>query len=150
MPYEHTQRGYLAFPVFIFFLIMFAILLASADEERGALAVIFGVSFFIVMLVVLWFSVLRIRVGNAEVRASFGGGWPRKIIALDEVVGFRQVRNKWYYGWGVRRAPTGWMFNVWGLDAVEIEPSNGKKFLIGTNEPAELVSALSTRVALAD
>jgi hypothetical protein len=65
-----------------------------------------------------------------------------------EIVGFRQVRNKWYYGWGVRGIPGGWMYNVWGLDAVELELASGKKFRIGTNEPEELVAALRARLAL--
>ncbi len=148
MSYEHTQRGYTAFPVLVVLLITFAVVLAFAGDERGAAALSLGISFVVVMLIVAWFSVLRIRVGDDEVRVSFGAGWPRKVIALDDVVGFRQVRNKWYYGWGIRRAPAGWMFNVWGLDAVEIERRNGKKFLIGTNEPRELVTALSTRVGI--
>ena len=32
------------------------------------------------------------------------------------------VRNKWWHGWGVRWVPGGSMYNVWGLDAVELRP----------------------------
>jgi hypothetical protein len=37
------------------------------------------------------------------------------------------------------------MYNVWGLDAVELELQSGKKFRIGTDEPAELLAILSLR-----
>jgi hypothetical protein len=40
------------------------------------------------------------------------------------------------------------MFNVWGLDAVEIEQRNGKRFRIGTGEPADLVAALTMHTSL--
>ncbi len=51
--------------------------------------------------------------------------------------------NRWYYGWGIRLTPQGWLWNVAGLDAVELTFSNGKKFRIGTDEPGKLLEALS-------
>ena len=62
------------------------------------------------------------------------------------VRGVRQVRNKWWYGWGIRKIPKGWMYNVWGLDAVELEMESGKVFRIGTDEPDQLLGALSIQV----
>jgi len=52
------------------------------------------------------FQVLRIEVTGAELSAAFGPAWPRHTAPLQEVVAFRQVRNKWYFGWGVRRIHT--------------------------------------------
>jgi hypothetical protein len=49
--------------------------------------------------------------------------------------GFRQVRNKWYYGLGVRRLPEGWMYNVWGLDGVELGVVDSQTFRVA---PASL------------
>ena len=42
-------------------------------------------------------------------------------MAVHNIIGISQVRNKWYYGWGLRGIPGGWMFNVWGLDDVELD-----------------------------
>jgi hypothetical protein len=70
------------------------------------------------------------------------------VFGSHEVVGFRVVRNKWYHGWGVRKIPGGWMYNVWGLDAVELELASGKKFRIGTDEPQDLAAALRAHLAL--
>ena len=52
------------------------------------------------------------------------------------------MRNEWYYGWGVRLTPYGWMFNVSGLDAVELTFESGKRFRIGTDRPGEVIDAM--------
>jgi hypothetical protein len=38
------------------------------------------------------------------------------------------------------------MYNVWGLDAVEVELSSGKVFRIGTNDPENLLAAISLQI----
>ena len=53
-----------------------------------------------------------------------------------------QVRNRWWWGFGIRWTPHGWMWNISGLDAVELTYHNGKKFRIGTDEPEALLEAL--------
>jgi len=53
------------------------------------------------------------------------------------------VRNKWWYGLGIRLTPHGWLYIVSGLDAVEIVRISGKKFRVGTDEPQALVTALT-------
>ena len=70
------------------------------------------------------------------------------MFSTRDIVGFRQVRNKWYFGWGLRKLQHGWMYNVWGLDAVELDLTDGKKFTIGTDEPEDLVAALSAHTAI--
>jgi len=52
------------------------------------------------------------------------------------------VKNPWYYGWGIRFTPHGWLYNVSGLHAVEIELKNGKKYRIGTDVPENLEKAI--------
>lgn len=148
MEYRNTQTGYLFVPVALWMIGMTAVVAAFADEEAGAALLIMGLSSAVVLVVVFWFSRLTVRVSGGEVRVGFGPGWPRRVFGSYEIVGFRPVRNKWYFGWGVRKIPGGWMYNVWGLDAVELELASGKKFRIGTNEPDALVAALTTHLAL--
>jgi hypothetical protein len=66
----------------------------------------------------------------------------RRTIALADIQSVRTVRNPWYYGWGLRLIPGGWMWNVSGLDAVELKLRSGKLFRIGTDEPELLRSAI--------
>lgn len=90
----------------------------------------------------LAFSSLSVAVGPGEARIRFGWIGPRKRIDLRKARAVRPVRNSWLIGWGIRWFPGGWMWNVWGLDAVEIEYRDGRKFRIGTDEPAALARAL--------
>ena len=61
---------------------------------------------------------------------------------MDQIADARQVRNRWYYGWGIRRVPGAWMFNISGLDAVELTLRSGKRFRLGTDDPQGLVFAI--------
>lgn len=53
------------------------------------------------------------------------------------------MRNKWWYGWGIRLTPHGWLYNVSGLDAVELHLTGGRKVRLGTAEPAQLSRAIN-------
>lgn len=104
-----------------------------------ALPAIAAVVAFMVVVACAWiFRSLTVEVDEHEVRCWFGGGAIRKRIALGEIAAARAVRNRWWHGWGVRRVPRGWMFNVSGLDAVELELRDGRRFRIGTDEPRKL------------
>jgi hypothetical protein len=81
-----------------------------------------------------------VREGTVEI--LFGLGLVRKHVLLDEFTSVRVVRNKWYYGWGIRLIPNGWLLNVSGLDAVELVRRNGRVLRIGTDEPAPLERAI--------
>jgi|SRR5690606_850586 len=88
------------------------------------------------------FSRLTLEVTDAVLRASFGAGWPRKEVPLEEIVSAVPVRNPWWYGWGIRWTPSGWLWNVAGLDAVEIRLRSGERFRLGTDEPVALARAV--------
>ena len=56
-----------------------------------------------------------------------------------------KVRNKWYYGFGIRLIPGGQMYNVAGLDAVELKLTNGRVFRVGTDESDKLLTAIQSQ-----
>ena len=56
--------------------------------------------------------------------------------------GWRAVRNPWYTGWGIRLGPGYVLWNVSGRGAVELDLASGRRFRVGTDEPAALVSAI--------
>jgi hypothetical protein len=61
---------------------------------------------------------------------------------VSRITDARPVRNPWYYGLGIHYTSDGWVFNVAGLDAVEIVLENGRKIRIGTDEPERLAAAI--------
>jgi hypothetical protein len=88
------------------------------------------------------FCCLTIEIDERQLRCFFGPGLIRRTIAVHEIVAARPVRNRWYYGWGIRLTPSGWMFNVSGLDAVELSLASGARFRVGTDRPGEVMVAL--------
>jgi hypothetical protein len=103
---------------------------------------------FLVAMLIL-FSSLTIEIDRRQLRCFFGPGLIRRTIPLNAIVSELPVRNRWYHGWGVRLIPTGWMFNVSGLDAVELVLASGSRFRIGTDRPAEVIEALRRARTLA-
>jgi hypothetical protein len=97
----------------------------------------------IVALAVLVFSALTVDVDEEAVRLRFGVGLVRKRIPLTDVRTCREVRNPWWAGFGIRLLPSGALWNVSGLGAVELGLANGRRFRIGTDEPAALALAIA-------
>jgi hypothetical protein len=85
---------------------------------------------------------LTVEVTAEAVTLAFGAGLIRRTIPRARIKAVRQVRNAWYWGFGIRVTPHGWMWNIAGLDAVEIEYADGARFRIGTDDPAGLLAAL--------
>jgi len=90
------------------------------------------------------FTRLTVTIDETNVSVAFGFGWPERTIDRADIQAVRQVRNKWYQGWGIRLLKEGWMYNVWGLDAVEVDLRSGRKFRIGTDDPDGLLTALTS------
>jgi hypothetical protein len=139
--YRHTQIGW----------VHIGALAAAATVALSALASVApGPAFLLlagfVALVLLAFGWLTVTVDETRLEARFGIGLIRKRVALDEIRAFRAVRNRWYYGWGIRYVPGGWLYNVSGLSAVELRLGNGRLVRIGTDEPDALCEALSRRL----
>jgi hypothetical protein len=135
--YRHTQVG----TVILVSLAIPALVLAVAVTAGAApvsLLPLLGV--FLACMVL--FGSLTVEVDRAAVSLRFGFGLIRRRFPLAEVRNVSVVRNRWYYGWGIRLLPRGWLYNVSGLDAVEIELADGRAHRIGTDDAAVLAAAI--------
>lgn len=141
--YQHSQRTSVWLGGFAVLEIVVLVAMIVADVPLATL-IIFLAAISLLVLVLALFSRLRVEVDAQEVRAIFGSGWPRRAVALGDIQSASVVRNKWWYGWGIRFIGRGWLWNVWGLDAVELMLANGKRFRIGTDDPEGLRAALAT------
>ena len=141
--YAHTQYGYTGLLTTAF---MIAVGWASVPEtfaESPTAGWLFVTFVAAIVALTFWFSRLVVTVENDEIKVAFGLGKPHRVIQLSEVRDVRQVRNNWIQGWGVRKISHGWMYNVWGLDAVELEMVPGEIFRVGTDEPEQLHTAIA-------
>lgn len=144
MDYEHTQTGPVAVFVLIFFMIILSVVVFAGGDRMVSIAS--AAAMLVVLAVVVAFNRLTVRVDSATVFVFFGWGWPARRIALADVVETIRVRNRWWYGFGIRMVPQRtWMYNVWGLDAVELGLASGSRFRIGTNDAEALLTAMSLR-----
>lgn len=142
--YKHKQKG--AWPLYavIFAAMVTAafLALASPSPARAVLSVVLltlGLSVFI-------FWSLTVVVTQDRLAVWFGPGLIRKTFLVSDIHDARLVRNPWYYGWGIRLTPHGWLFNVSGFDAVELELTNHRKFRIGTDDPQQLLAAIQQAI----
>jgi len=135
MRYRHTQSGWVTVGTCgaIFLLVASLPLPARAPHQLLLLAMT-----LLFAVVVMLFGALTVEVDDAAIRLRFGIGLIRKTFSLADVASCQSVRNRWWWGWGIRLTPSGWLYNVSGLEAVELVLKNGKKFRIGTDEPRAL------------
>jgi len=141
---RHTQIGYVILASMALGLIpclVIGLLMAFGAGRMGPAVPVLCVA-GVLLVAMLLFSSLTVVVRQGTVEISFGPGVVRKNVRLDDFVSVRAVRNKWYYGWGIRLIPHGWLYNVSGLDAVELVRKNGRVLRIGTDEPAKLDRAI--------
>ena len=146
--YKHTQIGYLILFVTLAVLVLFAWLQITARAEPPSLYS--GTNFAItaimafILFILASFSTLTVVIDGQFLKIRFGWGIFRKKFPLSEITSATAVKNHWYYGWGIRVWfwPYILIYNVSGLDAVEIVMKDGKIYRIGTDTPVELESAL--------
>jgi len=113
--------------------------------DSGALATTGLVADLLVVTVWL-FNSLTVEVDHDQLRLWFGPGLIHRTFPVHEIDRCQVVRNRWYYGWGIRLTPRGWLFNVSGLSAVQTTMRSGRRYRIGTDEPRQLEDAI--RVAI--
>lgn len=140
--YRHTQRGTLMLVVMLGGAAVMAAATVSIPSPARAPLWVLAVGF----LVLGWlFSSLTVEADELELRWHFGPGLWTYRLARDEIETVRVVRNEWWYGFGIRMKPGFRLYNVSGLDAVELRLRAGDVRRIGTDDPQGLAAALRHR-----
>ena len=135
--YRHTQFGMTLVAAFLL-----SIVIAVGFFSKYGWQHIVILVFTILVLCILLFFSLSIEINKGIMKCQFGIGLIKKVFDLVEIVEVQTFENIWYYGWGIRLTSHGWLFNVSGLQAVEITSRSGKKYRIETDEPDRLAVAI--------
>jgi hypothetical protein len=135
--YQHTQVGYLTIIILGIACLFMALLMAVHGFNWIAFAVL-----AITAICLVLFATLTVVISEDVLEIRFGSGVSRKKFPLKDIESCQVVKNPWYYGWGNRLTPHGWLYNVSGSYAVEIKMKVGKKYRIGTDVPNELEQAI--------
>lgn len=136
--YKHTQIGYFLVTVYSIVVLFLGYLNIMANFHPLTL-----IGLIIVLAILGTFARLTVTVDDQMIKIQFGFRIIRKAFPLKEIEAFGVVRNPWYYGWGIRLTPRGWLFNVSGFSAIELQMTNGKRYRIGTDDPDNLAKALN-------
>jgi len=134
--YRHTQSGWASLLVLGAGATV-ALFIAVATGHPAAIAV-----FVVLACAYAVFSSLTVEVKGGEVLCAFGVGLVRRRIRLSEVEAVEVVHTPWYYGWGIRLTPHGWLWNVSGTRGIELRYRDGRRFRIGSDEPERLAEAV--------
>lgn len=146
MKYKHTQIGYLMIVILFFVTILFGSIYIIGTMEPVSVDSGNNFLFTFVMLLIIFilssFVTLQVMVDEKYLRIKFGYGIFRNKFLLKDIIEVREVKNSWFYGWGIKWWPNFWIYSISGFDAVEIVLKNGRKYRIGTDEPKKLKKAL--------
>ena len=143
MKYDHTQKS---IGITTTSLVIAGLILTALALYTG-LSLFFSLIFIITLLIIMIFTSLTIQIFNGYISRYFGLGFWKKEILMREIVSVHAIRIKWFYGFGIRLIPTGWMYNVSGLDVVQIKLNNGKIITLGTDEPEKLLNSLKPELS---
>ncbi|MFW6056861.1 MAG: hypothetical protein ACOC9B_06095 [Chloroflexota bacterium] len=124
------------------------ILMGSVFESGGHWSSVLVL--LVIVVAMLTYSRLTVTVTDEVLDLRFGTPLIHKRYRLKDIKSSRTIRNRWFYGWGTRITPHGWLYNVSGLDGVEVEFESGKKIRIGTNEPQQLDAAIRSAAGLSN
>ena len=121
-------------------LLLIAFAAGLRAEAQSIFPILAGAA--VITVVLLGSRRLTVSVSPSEVVVEYTFGWPRKQISRSEIVSAEPFRVPWWYGVGIRLTPKGWLWSVWGFRTVMLTLSNGKHFLIGTDDPEGLAAVL--------
>jgi hypothetical protein len=138
--YEHRQVGSLMLFLLILPVVGFvaAIILAGNHVPLPPFLLVVA----IMLLTVLMFWCLTVRVDRERVQIAFGLGFPSFSFALSEIMRVKAVHNPVRMGIGIHFIGNGMIYNIAGREGVEITFTNGRRAIIGTDEPEALVQAI--------
>ena len=150
--YENTQPGTFIRVmtgswVFFFGVLAVVMLVLGQKEAAIGLGVVTVMAAVILGIVYALFHSLTVRVSRSDIALSFGVGLIRKQFPIGDISSASIVQNRWYNGFGIRKIRGGWLYNVSGFDAIEIQLKNERKYRIGTNQPKELLAAVESAIA---
>ena len=144
--YRHTQIGvWIVLTLLLSGALTAAIILFTLANGQPAVAL---VTVILYCLILALFYDLTVDVSEGKLSFWFGIGVIRKSYPLEEIQSVKEVQSPWYYGWGIKSIPDGWLYAIGPGTALEITLKSGKMFRIGTDEPQELNQAIDAALRL--
>ena len=130
-------------PIFIFSLIM----LFMKGLDNFVMGAIFGVLALSLLICLLIFYKITIYINETYISFKLGIGLVSKKYLIADIKSCKPVKNEPLFGIGIKIIPNGMLYNVSGLQAIELTFKNRKsKIRIGTNQPEEIASIINKMI----
>jgi hypothetical protein len=118
---------------------------AGSDILPGVIGLALGIVVVIGVAFLMYVMKLSVRLDDAGLHIRFFP-FVKRDIALAEIARW-EARTysplREYGGWGIRCGWNGMAYNVSGNQGVQLEFTNGKRLLIGSQRPEELAAAIT-------
>ena len=140
---NYTQFGTISVVIMLPLLILFTGLLIKSGLSSSPEMYIhlFLVLTFVICLLV--FYKLTIIIDETNVSFKLGIGLVGKSYKITDIKSCKSAPNSALNGIGIRMLSNGWLYNVSGLKAIELQFNNRKSIIrIGTNKPDEISSVI--------
>ncbi|MEO9531542.1 MAG: hypothetical protein ABJG68_14655 [Crocinitomicaceae bacterium] len=125
--FKSSQTSWLIWVISILFLGS-GIYLVISDVYDSATKVILIPYFIVAIALPLLFSKLESTVYDDHISIKFGIGIIKKKIMITDIEEVTYVENKWWYGWGIRITPHGWLWNIKGKEALQFKIKGKARF----------------------
>ena len=143
--YSHTQIGWLSIATMGIAVGAIVFVMFAAPYNIVAFLIMSVVlAVFVTCLILFSFMTISVNGGYLVIRI---GPAIRKSLSFEKIESCRVIKVPWYYGWGIRIVPHGWLYRVSGFHAVEIIMKDGSRYLVGTDEPQKLAAFINERLS---
>ena len=145
--YHKTQYASTLLVIFILCLLFLYILYFFQIGNNPVSSAAFTVFTLIFIAIGILFYKMTTIVTKQEIKVVYGIGVVRFNFKIDKLTTVEITKTPWYYGWGIRYTPEGWLYNISNLCAVRITyeyNGSGKTVTIGTPDPENLREAIKS------
>jgi hypothetical protein len=137
--FKFTQVGTFSLAILIPIFIFSVVMLFTSGMNDPAQIPVFGILILIFLICLLIFYKLTIYIDENYVGFSLGIGLIKKKYPVSEIKSCSAVKNSPFTGIGIRKILNGWLYNVSGLNAIELTFRNNDSVIrIGTDKPDEI------------
>ena len=150
--HRYTQIGLITILMILlaaaFTVFMFASGLKSTEGQDAAVLKLTGlVVAGVFVLALASFYSFTIQIADGKLNFWFGFGVARKSFPIGEILSVEIVKNPWYYLWGIKSIPGGWLYSITpGGLVIELIFKDNRKIHLGTNRPEEIKHSLDQAI----
>ncbi len=142
-----TQHGKLMYLIFVPLIITNLYLFAKASANFGGQTKYYAILCLLFLLCLACFNKITITITKQTLSFSMGIGLIKKTYPISNIKSCTPIKNSIINGWGIRLIQGGWLYNVSGFHAIEVQFKNETKIIrIGTDKPYEVAEEVNKYV----